>query len=171
MLLVLLCGCWIVPSISRQQFRSRYFVFDLQKCVHFSTVWYYKNGKNSMEYWKPQPREKIKKRCKFCYRKCRQNISAELKRLNDMLPYAACHHLRTPKATTILKAAEYIAGLEEAVKSLRSTSSKKTSIGRSLLLWSDTVTASVRHYIYIMQSLYHYLINIYICITTFTILI
>jgi len=54
----------------------------------------------------------------------RQEISKEVSKLNDLIPYAACHHSRTPKVTTVLKAREYIDQMKFEIKDAI------TSIGR-----------------------------------------
>lgn len=46
----------------------------------------------------------------------RKKISDLIKQLNDMLPYASCHHLRTPRITTLKKAAEFIEFLQEEIQ-------------------------------------------------------
>ncbi|XP_057289956.1 uncharacterized protein LOC130612631 [Hydractinia symbiolongicarpus] len=46
----------------------------------------------------------------------RKRISDLIKQLNDMLPYASCHHLRTPRITTLKKAAEFIEFLQQEIQ-------------------------------------------------------
>ena len=56
----------------------------------------------------------------FLYRSQRLETAKLIKQLNDMLPYASCHHLRIPRIVTLRKACEYIVSLKEENAALKS---------------------------------------------------